>query len=122
MYKLFIILTIFLSVIINSYALEDPLGRASIDLHITDLSGNPINRLKEGTQLLISADITNNLDIDQNCIVIFKISYDDEVIQLAYIKSILTNENSFSLSWFVEDDKEYKIEVFVWESLDNPIP
>ncbi|GIU72349.1 MAG: hypothetical protein KatS3mg003_1828 [Candidatus Nitrosocaldaceae archaeon] len=56
---IFILFSIIIINIVNSYAVTNPLDRVSVDISITDLSGNLVTSLDVGSQVLISANIIN---------------------------------------------------------------
>ncbi len=74
-------------------------------------------------QIMITADISNNQDIQQNFAYITQIRNDEGiVISLSWLTGSLTPRQSFSpaQSWTPTESGLYDIQVFVWESIDNP--
>lgn len=74
-------------------------------------------------QIMIMADISNNQDTQQSFAYITQIRNDDGVvISLSWLTGSLTPKQSFSpaQSWTPTESGIYDIQVFVWESIDNP--
>ena len=74
-------------------------------------------------QIMIMADITNNQDIPQNFAYLTQVRNDqDVVISLSWLTGSLSPKQSFSpaQSWTPNEPGVYHIQVFVWESIDNP--
>jgi len=74
-------------------------------------------------QIMIMADISNNQDIQQNFAYIIQVKNDDDVvISLSWLTGSLSPKQSFSpaQSWIPNESGNYHIQVFVWESIDNP--
>ncbi len=74
-------------------------------------------------QIMIMADISNNQDVQQNFAYITQVKNDnDVVISLSWLTGSLSPRQSFSpaQSWIPNESGNYQIQVFVWESIDNP--
>jgi len=74
-------------------------------------------------QIMIMADISNNQDVQQNFAYITQVRNDDNVvISLAWLTGSLSPRQSFSpaQSWIPDEPGVYHIQVYVWESIDNP--
>ena len=74
-------------------------------------------------QIMIMADISNNQDITQNFAYITQVRNDDGIVMsLSWLTGSLTPRQSFSpaQSWTPTESGIYHIQVFVWESVDNP--
>ena len=74
-------------------------------------------------QIMIMADISNNQDIQQNFAYITQVRNDDNVvISLSWLTGSLSPRQSFSpaQSWIPIEAGTYHIQVFVWESIDDP--
>ncbi len=74
-------------------------------------------------QLMVVADLSTGQDRNQNFAYIVQIKDEnDSVISLSWITGSLTLWQKFSpaLSWTPIATGSYMIEIFVWESLDNP--
>lgn len=74
-------------------------------------------------QIMIMADISNNQDVTQHFAYITQVRNDDGVvISLSWLTGSLTPRQSFSpaQSWTPTESGIYHIQVFVWESIDNP--
>ncbi|MGV7226562.1 MAG: hypothetical protein ACQ9CV_06550 [Nitrosopumilus sp.] len=74
-------------------------------------------------QIMIMADISNNQDTQQNFAYITQVRNDDNVvISLSWLTGSLSPRQSFSpaQSWIPTESGIYRIQVYVWESIDNP--
>jgi hypothetical protein len=74
-------------------------------------------------QIMLMADISNNQDTQQNFAYITQVrNNDDVVISLSWLTGSLSPRQSFSpaQSWIPTESGTYHIQVFVWESIDNP--
>ena len=74
-------------------------------------------------QIMIMADISNNQDIQQTFAYITQVRDDDSVvISLSWLTGSLSPRQSFSpaQSWIPTDPGTYHVQVYVWESIDNP--
>lgn len=74
-------------------------------------------------QIMIMADISNNQDTQQTFAYITQVRNDDNVvISLAWLTGSLSPRQSFSpaQSWIPSEPGVYHIQVYVWESIDNP--
>ena len=74
-------------------------------------------------QIMIMADISNNQDLPQNFAYLTQVSTEEGVvISLSWLTGSLSPRQSFSpaQSWTPTEAGTYHVEVFVWESIDNP--
>ena len=74
-------------------------------------------------QIMVMADISNNQDVPQNFAYLTQVRNDqDVVISLSWLTGSLSPRQSFSpaQSWTPNEPGVYHIQVFVWESIDNP--
>ncbi|QLH02964.1 hypothetical protein C5F47_05075 [Nitrosopumilus cobalaminigenes] len=74
-------------------------------------------------QIMIMADISNNQDTQQTFAYITQVRNDDNVvISLSWLTGSLSPRQSFSptQSWIPTEPGTYQIQVYVWESIDNP--
>jgi hypothetical protein len=84
-------------------------------------SENKIHFVDE--QIMIMADISNNQDTQQDFAYITQVRSDDDiVISLSWLTGSLSPRQSFSpaQSWIPTEPGTYHIQVYVWESIDNP--
>ena len=75
-------------------------------------------------QIMMTPDISNNQDIQQNFAHITQVRNDhDVVISLSWLTGSLSPVQSFSpaQSWIPAESGAYHIQVYVWESIDNPL-
>ncbi|WP_428326837.1 hypothetical protein [Nitrosopumilus sp.] len=74
-------------------------------------------------QIMIVADVSNNQDVPQNFAYLTQVTNDkDVVISLSWLTGSLSPRQSFSpaQSWTPAEPGTFHIQVFVWESIDNP--
>ena len=84
-------------------------------------SGDKIHFVDE--QIMLMADISNNQDTQQDFAYITQVRNDDNVvISLSWLTGSLSPRQSFSpaQSWIPTESGLYHIQVYVWESIDNP--
>jgi len=109
-----LILSVFLIITSMGYVFAEPIT-AQVS------SQDKIHFVNE--QIMIMADISNNQDIQQNFAYITQVKNDkDVVISLSWLTGSLSPRQSFSpaQSWIPNESGNYYIQVFVWESIDNP--
>lgn len=76
-----------------------------------------------GNQIMITADVSNSQNSQQSFAYLTQIKNEHQaVISLSWLTGSLSPRQSFSpaQSWTPTDSGLYTIEVFVWESVDNP--
>lgn len=74
-------------------------------------------------QIMIIADISNNQDMQQNFAYVTQVRNDhDVVISLSWLTGSLSPGQSFfpTQSWMYAESGAYHIQVYVWESIDDP--
>lgn len=74
-------------------------------------------------QVMVVADLSNGQDRSQNFAYIVQIRDENElVISLSWLTGNLTPRQTFSpaLSWTPAVSGTYTIEIFVWDSINNP--
>ncbi len=109
-----IILSVFLILTSMGYVFAEPITAqvsSQEKIHFVD------------EQIMIMADISNNQDVQQNFAYITQVKNDkDVVISLSWLTGSLSPRQSFSpaQSWIPNESGNYHIQVFVWESIDNP--
>jgi len=68
------------------------------------------------------ANVSNNQDTPQIFAYIIQVRNSDDVISLSWITGSLSPKQSFppAQSWIPTESGIYHIQVFVWDSIDNP--
>ena len=82
-----------------------------------------IHTLIVGEQIMITADVVNSQNTQQPFVYITQVkNADNTVVSLSWLTGSLSPRQSFSpsQSWTSSETGLYKIEVFVWKSIDNP--
>ena len=96
---------------------------AFADNHISTETSNPVNKLQLEKQIMITADVTNSQDVLQHFAYLTQIKNENGiVISLSWLTGSLSPNQSLSpaQSWIPPNEGIFEIEVFVWESIDNP--
>lgn len=92
---------------------------------ITDTSGASLDKLRVNNQLQIVSEILNTQDFDQNFVNLIQITNEKgTIVSISWIQGKFDANQSLELSqsWLPTKTGEYKVEIFVWNSLQNPIP
>ncbi|MFQ5970181.1 MAG: hypothetical protein ACE5J2_06800 [Nitrososphaerales archaeon] len=101
-----------------------PLERAvASEPNIVDRAGESLMELSVSEQVLIQSEITNSQKKKQPFAYIVQIK-DDEgaTLSLSWVTGELPPEQSFTVaqSWIPDTRGKFSVEIFVWESIDNP--
>jgi len=112
-HKLFIIAaiatSIFLMSMVSAYAAEEV----------------PTFTAKVGELKKITFKLTNNLRMDQPFVYIIQVKDEEGFTdQLSWVNGLLQAHQEFrpQQSWIPENPGEYTVEIFIWESVANPVP
>lgn len=101
-----------------------PLERApASNPRIVDAFGNELDKVKVDQQIQITADLINGQDRGQPFAYLVQIQDKNEItISLSWITGRLEPGQSLNpaQSWTPSIPGTYKIQIFVWESIDNP--
>ena len=101
-----------------------PLERAPINnLRAVDTFDNSIGAASVGQQIVITADLSNGQDRDQDFIFLIQVQDENGVtVSLNWVLGTLAADQSFSpgASWTPTEAGTYDVTAFVWESIDNP--
>ena len=114
------------SILPAAYAVES-LDRLQVTSpRLADFRGNTVSENVIVNQLVvITADITNNQDISQDFVYIVQIKDSQNIIQyLNFFKAEVTPTKTFSpgVSWTPNISGKFIVEIYVWESFENPEP
>ena len=74
-------------------------------------------------QIMITADISNNQDVQQNFAYITQVTDDDGVVvSLSWLTGSLSPRQSFSpaQSWIPTEAGTFDVQVFVWQGIADP--
>ncbi|WKT58808.1 hypothetical protein QVH35_05690 [Candidatus Nitrosotenuis chungbukensis] len=100
--------------------------RVSIeDLYVADSTGEQISKLTKNNQIQIVSHIRNNQDYSQQFTSIVQIvDEQNRIVSLSWIAGKLSDLQNFELSqsWIPTESGNYRIETFVWKSLNDPSP
>jgi hypothetical protein len=92
---------------------------------IQDSQGKQLSHILVDQQVLIVADVTNALMIQQPFTYFVQIEDDTgSVVSLGWLSGSLSPNQMLSpaLSWIPLYPGTYRVTVFVWEGIDNPSP
>jgi len=94
-------------------------------LSLVDQEGNGVGKFAPGERVWIKSDLKNKLSTEQEFTYIVEVkSADGFPVTINWVDGVLTPDMAFapSLSWVPEEEGVYFAEIFVWHSMDNPIP
>ena len=100
-----------------------PLERApASNPRIVDAFGNELDEVSVDQQVQITADLANGQDRDQAFAYLVQISKDGVTHSLSWITGSLAPGQSLNpaQSWTPAEAGSYDVQIFVWESVDNP--
>jgi len=92
---------------------------------LVDQSSKPLEEIFVGQQVLIQADVRNNLQVKQPFAYLVLINdADGFTVSLSWITGTLPASETLSAaqSWIPDNAGRYTVKVFVWESVSNPNP
>ncbi|MGH9909018.1 MAG: beta strand repeat-containing protein, partial [Nitrososphaerales archaeon] len=93
-------------------------------LKLVDQTGAALSSPSVGMQVLIQSDVKNTLSTDQQFTYIVQIKDSGgATIMISWMIGTLPagKEYAVAQSWLVENKGQYTAEVFVWQSLSNPV-
>lgn len=93
------------------------------DVELLDLKGEPLTDVNAGIQVLIQSTVYNAQMSRQSFAHIVQVTDSDGVtVSLSWVYGEIPSKESLKLaqSWIPSVKGNYKIETFVWESIDNP--
>jgi len=91
---------------------------------MVDQTGTTLSRPAVGMQVLVQSDVKNTLATDQQFAYIVQIKDSGgSTIMISWMTGTLPPGKQYSVaqSWLIEDEGEYTAEVFVWQSISNPV-
>jgi hypothetical protein len=100
-----------------------PLERApASNPRVVDAFGNELDEVSVDQQVQITADLANGQDRDQPFAYLVQISKDGVTHSLSWITGSLAPGQSLNpaQSWTPTEAGTYDVQIFVWESVDNP--
>lgn len=89
-----------------------------------DPTGASVSRPSEGEQVLIQSDVKNNLEADQQFVYIVQVKDSSGVtVMISWMSGTLPAGKQYAVaqSWLAEDEGSYNVDVFVWQSISNPV-
>jgi len=92
---------------------------------VADSAGRVIDKPQANNQLQIVSEILNTQNFGQNFVYLMQITNEKgTVLSLSWIQGMFdaNQELELSQSWLPTEAGEYKVETFVWKSLQNPVP
>lgn len=94
-------------------------------LSLVDQQGNGIGKLAPNERAWIKSDLKNKLSAEQGFTYIVQIKDNDGFpVELKWISGVLDPDMlvTQSISWTPDEEGIYFAEIFVWHSIENPIP
>lgn len=95
------------------------------DIYAADSNGKQTSELAKNKQVQVVSHIHNNQDYQQPFASILQITDEqNRIVSLSWISGELNAAQNFELSqsWTPTKSGSYRIETFVWKSLDDPSP
>lgn len=92
---------------------------------LVNIMGSAVTDLRVGDQVIVSSTVSNNQVKEQKLAYIVQIKdSNDLTVMLSWAAGSLPPEKVFDLglSWIPEAAGKYSIEVFVWQSVTEPVP
>ena len=92
---------------------------------ITDSTGIILDKLRINNQMQVTSQVVNIQDFGQNFIYLMQITNEKgTVVSLSWLQGRFDANQGLELSqsWLPTEAGEYKVETFVWNSLQKPIP
>ncbi|MFQ5970612.1 MAG: G8 domain-containing protein [Nitrososphaerales archaeon] len=101
-------------------------NRLSIsDADIVDTLGSTVSSISVDQQVRVKGGINNNQDTGQAYSYIVQIKDSkDIVVSLSWISGFINAKQSISTeqSWLPYSPGSYRLQIFIWQSIDNPVP
>lgn len=123
-YKKFTVFPIFfvLMFLLFPYSASAELGDIEIsEQRLANGVGRPLgDHVNIGQQVVITANVKNNLDTTQEFVYIYQIKDESgQVVEIRWVTGILSPGQSFEpgSSWIPKVAGDYTAEIFVWDSL-----
>jgi hypothetical protein len=110
-----------------SVTLQTPPETAKVALSsvkFVDPTGASVSRPSEGSQVLIQSDVRNNLATDQEFVYIVQVKdYSGVTVMISWMSGTLPASKQYAVaqSWLAENQGNYSVDVFVWQSISNPV-
>ena len=100
---------------LDPYSMSEP--------KLADPFGEGIDEIVSGQPVVVQTKVTNNLNEQQSFVYILQVK-DSEgfTVTLTWIKGIMNASDSLDagISWIPEESGNYRVEIFVWKSLEDP--
>jgi len=94
------------------------------NVKLIDQTGTPVSNPAEGMQILIQSDLKNNLASDQQFVYIVQVKDSDgATVMISWMSGTLPAGKQYAVaqSWLAEEKGSYSVDVFVWQSISNPV-
>lgn len=103
-----------------------PIGQVTVSsLSLIDQQGKGLGKLQPNTQGWIRSEIRNNEPTEQDFVYIVQIKDNEGFpVELKWISGVVEPSTSIiqSVSWTPENEGLYFAQIFVWNSIENPVP
>ncbi len=94
-------------------------------VRLVDESSQPVSKVEAGKMVLLQSVMKNNMDAKQRFISIYQIKdAGDSTVMLFWMASQIPPRESLdaAISWIPEAEGTYTLQIFIWESMLNPVP
>lgn len=95
------------------------------NVRLVDENSNPVSDVRVNKAIMLQSIIKNNLSTDQKFTIIYQVKDADSTqVMLFWNSSRIPASESLdtAISWVPEREGNYTLQIFVWESLKNPVP
>lgn len=95
------------------------------EVRIVDESNQPVSDIEPGEMVMLQSVMKNNMKIKQRFISIYQIKDSSgSTAMIFWMSSQIPAQESLdtAISWIPEADDNYTLQIFLWESLLNPVP
>ena len=92
---------------------------------LVDAAGSSVSKVFTDQQVLVQSAISNNQDVTQDYAYILQIKNSEDIaVSLSWVQGTINAKQSLNAaqSWVPSSPGMYKVQIFVWQSVTNPIP
>lgn len=96
-----------------------------LDIRVADQSGIPLDVISTGQMVVLQSNIKSNESKEQSFVYIIQVKNSDGITTaLSWTKGEIAPEKMFNMgiSWIPDKTGTYHIDIFVWQSIEQPIP
>jgi len=94
----------------------------NLPITFSDALGNTLQSFSQNSQIQMVGTVLNEHDFNQKFVYMFQVKNDENIVEsLSWIRGEISSQQSLdvSQSWIPKDSGVYKIETFVWNSIND---